>query len=84
MYQDVQGSPRAGIPPLVEGWTPIRSIQAIERVVMRLNRAFEDWRERRAAIRDLQSLDDHRLRDLGIERRDIPSIVAREAAANRR
>ena len=84
MYQDVQGSPRAGIPPLVEGWTPIRSIQAIERAVNTLNRAFEDWREQRTAIRDLQNLDDHRLRDLGIERRDIPAVVAREAAANRR
>ena len=84
MYQDVQGSPRAGIPPLVEGWTPTRAIQAIEDAVTRLNRAFEDWLERRAAIRALQSLDDHRLRDLGIERRDIPVIVAREAAADRR
>ena len=84
MYQDVQGSPRAGIPPLVEGWSPIRSIQAIERIVNKLNRAFEGWLEQRAAIRNLQSLDDYRLRDLGIERHDIPSIVAREAAANRR
>lgn len=84
MYQDVQGSPRVGFPPLAEGWTPIRAIQAIEAAVTRLYRAYEDWREQQAAIRDLQRLDDHRLRDLGIERFDISAVVARKAAANRR
>lgn len=84
MYQDVQASPRAGLSPLVEGWAPIRSIQAIERTVMRLYQAYEAWREQRTAIRALQELDDHLLQDLDIQRRDIPRIVARQAAAGRR
>ena len=84
MYQDVQGSPRVGFPPLVESRMPIRSIQALERVAMTLYQAFVSWRERQAAIRDLQKLDAHLLQDVGIERRQIPDIVARQADAVRR
>ena len=84
MYQDVHGSPRAVIPPLVESRVPVRSIQALERAVMTLYRAFEAWRERQAAVRELQKLDEHLLLDVGIERREIPEIVARQADADRR
>ena len=84
MYQDVQGSPRAGIPPLVQSWAPMRSIQAIERAVMTLYHAFASWRERQAAMHQLQQLDEHLLQDLGIERREIPEIVARQALGTRR
>ena len=80
MYQDVQGSPRAGVPPLVQSWTPIRSIQALERAVLGLVHAFQDWREQRAAVRHLHELDDRLLHDVGIERREIPEIVAKRAA----
>ncbi len=81
MYQDVQGLPRVGIPPLPQSWSPV---QAVERAFATLHRAVRDRLERWAAIRELHNLDDHLLRDLGIERREIPEYVARQAAANRR
>ena len=84
MYQDVQGSPRVGLPPLVQSRVPFRSIFAIERALRALHRRYESWREERAAVAELQGLDSHLLQDVGIERRDIPKIVARQAAANRR
>lgn len=81
MYQDVQGSPHAGILPLVQSRAPIRSI---EHAIMTLRRVYEEWRAQQAAIRELRGLDDHLLQDLGIERFDIPKIVATQVAANRR
>lgn len=80
MYQAVHGSPRAGIPPLVQSWAPIRTIHAIERTVFGLIHGFEAWRERRAGVRNLQALDDRLLQDVGIERREIPEIVAMRSA----
>ncbi|MBB4302144.1 uncharacterized protein YjiS (DUF1127 family) [Rhodobium orientis] len=35
------------------------------------------WRDRRTAIRALESLNDHQLKDIGLGRADIPSIVAK-------
>ena len=84
MYQDVQGSPRMGLPPLVQSRVPYRSIFAIERLLRALHRRYESWREERAAVAELQGLGSHLLQDVGIERREIPKIVARQAAANRR
>ncbi len=81
MYQDVQGSPRAGIPPLLQSWSPV---QAVEQVFATLYRTVQDRWERWVAIRQLHNLDDHLLRDLGIERWEIPEIVARQAGAIRR
>ena len=84
MYHDVHGSPKAGIPPLVEGWSPIRSILAIERFVLRLVHIYEDRQKRRSAIRELRRFDDHILRDLGIERSQISEVADGQVAANRR
>lgn len=84
MYHEAHRSPQAGIPPLVQSWAPIRSLQAIERFVLNLIRAHEDRLKRRGAIRDLQRFDDRVLRDLGIERGRIPEIAAAQAAAGRR
>ncbi len=84
MYHDVHGSPNAAIPTLVEGWSPIRSIQAIERVILRLVQAYEDRQRRNAAIRELRRFDDHVLRDLGIERSQISEVADGQVAANRR
>lgn len=80
MYHAVHGSPRSGIPPLVRSWAPIRSIQAIERALYGLVHTVEAWREKRSAVRHLQSLDDRMLHDVGIERREIPEIVSRRAS----
>jgi uncharacterized protein YjiS (DUF1127 family) len=37
--------------------------------------AFRDWRKRRAAIAELHALNDIELRDMGIGRCEIDSIV---------
>ena len=81
MYQDVQRLPQSPIPLLVQSWAPIRAIQAIEHGFQKLQSRFAAWQESQAAVRDLQRLDDHLLRDLGIERREIPEIVAKQSAA---
>jgi uncharacterized protein YjiS (DUF1127 family) len=52
-------------------WT---SVSAALATVMRALAA--EWRLRRA-IRELESLDDHRLRDLGLSRRNIERAVRR-------
>jgi uncharacterized protein YjiS (DUF1127 family) len=51
-------------------------------------RAYARWRERRAAVRELHSLDDRTLRDIGISRSEIDWVVwsievARLRAANK-
>ncbi len=83
MYHDAHGSPQARIPPLVESWAPIRSIQAIERFILRLVRTFEDRQQERDAIRELHRLNDHTLRDLGIDRSRIPEVASAQVAARR-
>lgn len=84
MYHEVHGSPRAGIPPLVEGWSPIRSIQAIERFMLKLMQTYENRQRRNAAVRELRRFDDHILRDLGIERGQISEVADGQVSANRR
>ena len=84
MYHEVQGSPKVGIPPLVASWSPIRSIQAIERFVLRLAQTYETRQRRQAAIRDLRRFDDRILRDLGIERGRISDVADAQVAMDRR
>ena len=42
--------------------------------------AYADWRERRAAVKELAALDDRTLRDLGLTRSEIEYVVRRDAA----
>jgi uncharacterized protein YjiS (DUF1127 family) len=42
--------------------------------------AYADWRERRAAVKELAALDDRTLRDLGLTRSEIEYVVNRDAA----
>jgi uncharacterized protein YjiS (DUF1127 family) len=46
-----------------------------------LGRSLAAWSERRAALRELNALDDRMLRDIGITRADIPAVVAGMTAA---
>jgi len=46
---------------------------------MRLSDAIGRWRERRAAVRRLSRLNDHLLRDIGIHRHEIASVVHQSA-----
>ncbi len=46
---------------------------------MRLSNAIGRWRERRTAIRWLSRLNDHLLRDIGIHRHEIASVVHQSA-----
>ena len=48
--------------------------------------AWERSRRRRAALSELESLDDHILQDIGVHRSELPSLVAEmtgEAVATR-
>jgi len=38
-------------------------------------RKLRDWQAERDAIRQLRDMDDHFLRDIGIERQDIETVV---------
>jgi uncharacterized protein YjiS (DUF1127 family) len=38
--------------------------------------SYRDWRETRAAISELHSLDDRMLRDMGLRRSEIESVVS--------
>ncbi|MDH3452244.1 MAG: DUF1127 domain-containing protein [Gammaproteobacteria bacterium] len=42
-----------------------------------------DWRKRRNAMRELSSLSDATLRDIGLVRADIPRVVEAAVAADR-
>jgi len=43
--------------------------------------AYADWRERRAAVKELAALDDRTLKDLGLTRSEIEYVVGRWDAA---
>jgi len=49
-------------------------------IIMNLYRDLRQWHRRRAAIRHLRQLDDHLLRDIGIERSGIESAVDQRPA----
>ena len=42
--------------------------------------AYADWREGRAAVKELAALDDRTLRDLGLTRSEIEYVVRRDVA----
>src|SRR5262245_59066657 len=52
------------------------AFDAIVGGLRRLHSAYAAWRARRAAIAELQGLDDGALKDLGIRRGEIDSVVA--------
>ena len=47
-------------------------------------RAYARWRERRVAVRELHSLDDRSLRDIGVSRSEIEWVVWSQQAARER
>ena len=67
----------------IAGGAPLRSL---ETGVSRLVEGFRAGRRRRAAIRELSALSDHTLKDIGLHRGEIRSVVhemTRVAAATR-
>ena len=71
------------------GWLAEGTVTATRRTVGLLRRGADDyraWRTRRAAVRELQSLDNRMLRDMGIARSEIEWLVAggEESAAARK
>ena len=49
--------------------------------VLAVVRAYARWRERRQAVRELHSLDDRSLRDIGVSRSEIEWVVSSQQAA---
>jgi uncharacterized protein YjiS (DUF1127 family) len=78
-----------GIAALAPLWSAARGARAITRalghraaaVASERWHAYEAWRERRAAVKELAALDDRTLRDLGLTRSEIEFVVGRRDAA---
>jgi uncharacterized protein YjiS (DUF1127 family) len=49
---------------------------ALAQLVSQLGKGFKLWREKRIAYRELMALDGRMLRDIGLNRGDIPAVVA--------
>jgi uncharacterized protein YjiS (DUF1127 family) len=49
---------------------------ALAQLVSQLGKSFKLWREKRIAHRELMALDERMLRDIGLNRGDIPAVVA--------
>jgi len=47
----------------------------LETMFMRFVRYILDWRDTRAIIRELNTLSDRQLRDIGIDRSDVNSLI---------
>jgi uncharacterized protein YjiS (DUF1127 family) len=52
-------------------------VEYISSVARRISGAVLQWRERRIGLRTLEALNDHNLKDIGIERSDLPSYVTK-------
>jgi uncharacterized protein YjiS (DUF1127 family) len=50
--------------------------EAFGALLTALSGSYSAWRNRRAAYRELMSLDDRMLQDIGMSRGDIPAVVA--------
>jgi len=50
-------------------------LRSIETGVSRLVEEFRAWHRRRAAVRELRALSDHTLKDIGLHRSEIRSVV---------
>jgi len=48
-----------------------------ENIVVRFMRYVIDWRRTRAVIRELNKLTDRQLRDIGLDRNDVNSLIYR-------
>jgi uncharacterized protein YjiS (DUF1127 family) len=59
----------------IAGWPEEAEQAHRDNIAVRLWDGFQDWRARRATVRALQALDGGTLRDLGINPREIESLV---------
>ncbi len=64
--RQINGSPSIGALRLVDG---------LKSAVRRIAGGISRWRQRRTAIRELQALSDHYLKDIGLDRAQIVSTV---------
>jgi uncharacterized protein YjiS (DUF1127 family) len=71
-----RGAMRTASISLVTGAGPISSVgRAVVIAAMGAVAALDRWQARRQALRQLYMLDRHTLRDLGIDRSELQSIV---------
>jgi len=64
--------------------TAYKTVTGLVGLAAKLGNRFQHWRDRRVTLRALTSLDDHLLRDIGIERDRIPDVVEETLAARER
>ncbi len=53
----------------------LRLVNGLESAVRRSVGWMSRWRQRRVAVRELQGLNDHQLKDIGLDRSQIVSAV---------
>jgi len=71
-YWPKQRGCRTGRNPSIRA---LRLVDVLASAVRRSVRVISRWRRRRAAIRELRALNDHYLRDIGLDRSRIVSTV---------